>query len=296
MANKIALITDSTCDIPDEWIKQYDITVVPLTIVWDGKEFLDGVDMKAKAFYEKLDKDPQHPTTSQPTPRSFLDAYQSAVDNGYKEIIVFTISSAMSGTFKSAKQAAEGFAAPVQVVDSKNNSMGLGWQVIAAARVRENGGNLVEMLEAAQKVCDNIYYYISLDTMEYLTKGGRIGDAAKFLSSVIKIKPLICVKNDTGTVGASIPARSRKAAIDGLYKQFFKHINPDLPLHITVLHNAALEEARQLAERLKNTIPKSFSSVLYPRFWVCILEREPSLCAATMSFKRVLHVFSINNQ
>ena len=144
MANKIALITDSTCDIPDEWIKQYDITVVPLTIVWDGKEFLDGVDMKAKAFYEKLDKDPQHPTTSQPTPRSFLDAYQSAVDNGYKEIIVFTISSAMSGTFKSAKQAAEGFAAPVQVVDSKNNSMGLGWQVIAAARVKENGGMIVE--------------------------------------------------------------------------------------------------------------------------------------------------------
>ena len=280
MVEKIALITDSTCDIPVEWIEQYDVTVVPLNIVWDGIEYLDGVDMKAEAFYERLDKETNHPTTSQPTPKSFLEAYQDAINKGYQEIVVFTISSAMSGTFESARQAAQDFSSLVHVIDSKNNSMGLGWQVIAAARVRENGGNLDEILEAAKKVRDNIYYFISLDTMEYLTKGGRIGDAVKFLSSVIKIKPLICVKNDTGTVGASIPARSRKTAIDGLYKQFFKHINPDLPLHITVLHNAALEEARQLAERVKNEFnpEELFISIVSPVLGVHTGNRAIALC------------------
>ena len=107
------------------------------------------------------------------------------------------------------------------------------------------------MLAAARQARDHMVYYISLNTMEYLTKGGRIGDAVTFLGSVLKIKPLICVKPDTGTVGASVPARSRKNAIAGLYKQFFEHINNDLPMHITVLHNAALEEAQALAERVK---------------------------------------------
>ena len=251
MSERIALITDSTCDIPQEWIQQHDIDVVPLTIVWGDRQYLDGVELSAEEFYERLDKDPHHPSTSQPPPQSFLEAYQRAADKGYQEIVVFTISSAMSGTMESAQRAAQESPIPVHVVDSRNNSMGLGWQVIAAARVREAGGDLRAMLEAARRVCDHMVYYISLNTMEYLSRGGRIGDAVTFLGSMLKIKPLILVKPDTGTVGASSAARSRKAAIEGLYKQFFKHINPDLPMHITVLHNAALEEAQALAERVR---------------------------------------------
>ena len=280
MPERIALITDSTCDIPSDWIQQYDITVVPLTIVWGDKQYLDGVDLTAEEFYERLGTDSYHPTTSQPSPKSFLEAYQRAAEKGYQEIIVFTISRAMSGTMESAQRAAEESPIPVHVVDSRNNSMGLGWQVIAAARAREAGGDLETLLEAARPVRNQMVYYISLDTMEYLSKGGRIGDAVTFLSSVLKIKPLICVKPDTGTVGASSPARSRKNAIEGLYRQFFKQIRTDLPMHITVLHNAALAEAQALAERVKEEYnPKElFINIVSPVLGVHTGKRALALC------------------
>ena len=184
MKHRIALITDSTCDIPEDWRKEYDITVIPLTIIWDNREYLDGVDISPEEFYDRLENDPNRPTTSQAGPSVFVKAYQEAADKGYQEILVITISSAMSGTIQSARQAADQSPIPVHIVDGKNNSMGLGWQVIAAARVRDNGGNLNEMLAAAEKVRNNMVYYISLNTMEYLVRGGRMGDAVKFLNSV----------------------------------------------------------------------------------------------------------------
>lgn len=251
MPQRIALITDSTCDIPDEWRKQYEITVVPLTIVWGSEEYIDGVTMTPEQFYERLLVDHVRPTTSQPAPRSFLEAYQNAARAGAEEIVTVTISSAMSGTIESARRAAVESPVPVHVVDSKTNSMGLGWQVVAAARAREAGGGVPEMLAAIEKVRANLAYYISLNTIEFLSKGGRIGEATRFLNALLGIKPLIYVNHATGTVGASIPARSRAGAIDGVFKEFFKHVKPDRPLHITVLHNAALEEAEKLAERVR---------------------------------------------
>ena len=251
MPHKIALITDSTCDIPREWIEQYEIKVIPLSIVFGDQPFLDGVELSAAEFYTKLDTDNHHPTTSQPTPGAFLQAYKKAATNGAEQALVFTISSAMSGTIISARQAVEDSPIPVTVVDGKNNGMGLGWQVIAAARARESGGGLVEMQAAAEKVRTGMVYYVTLDTIDYLSKGGRIAGAISFVNSFLKIKPLINVKPETGSVGASIPARSRKSALEGLYKEFTKHFQAGQKLHITVVHNNALEEAQHVFERVK---------------------------------------------
>lgn len=248
MPEPIALVTDSTCDIPKEWIQQYAITVVPLSIVFGDRQYLDGIELSAEAFYQRLPNESQHPSTSQPTPGAFLQAYRQAADNGAKAVMVVTISSYMSGTVESARRAAQDSPIPVTVVDSRNNSMGLGWQVIAAARARDAGGNLEAMLAAAEKVRKNMVYYVTLDTIEYLSRGGRIAEAATFLGSILRIKPLIYVRPETGTVAPSLPARSRKGAIDGLYKEFFHHFTHDQVLHLTVLHNNALEEAQALAE------------------------------------------------
>ena len=94
-------------------------------------------------------------------------------------------------------------------------------------------------------------YNILLDTIEYLAKGGRIGDAVKWVDSVLQIKPIVTVKNDSGTVGMGLPARSRKIGKKSLYKNFFKQLDTDRPLHITVLHNNVLEEAQELAEKVR---------------------------------------------
>jgi DegV family protein with EDD domain len=266
MPHRIALVTDSTCDIPAEWQQQYDISVVPLTIIFGDEQYLDGVDMSAEQFYQRLTKEHKHPTTSQPTPKAFLETYRQAAAKGAEQILVITISSAMSGTIESARRAALESPIPVQILDGRSNSMGIGWQVIAAARVREAGGDLKAMLAAAEQACKSMAYYISLDTIEYLSKGGRISEAAKFLESIIHIKPLIYVRTETGTVGASIPARSRKGAIEALYKEFFKHFDGTRPLHITVLHNNALEEAQKLAEQvIRDYSPKElFISIVSP--------------------------------
>ena len=286
MSHPIALITDSTSDIPADWKRQYEIATVPLTIIFGDEQYLDGVDLLAEEFYDRLLKDPRHPTTSQPTPKAFLEAYRQAAARGAEEILVITISSAMSGTIESARQVAAESSIPVHIVDSKSNSMGLGWQVIAAARAQESGGGLEAMLAAAERARKNMAYYISLDTIEYLSKGGRISEAARFLNSVLQIKPLIYVKHDTGTVGASMPARSRKSALEGMYKEFFRHVNPSKPMHITVLHNAALPEAESIAERVQSEYaPKELCiSIVSPVLGVHTGPRAVALCGYSESW------------
>jgi DegV family protein with EDD domain len=280
MPHPISIITDSTCDIPAEWRQQYDITVIPLTIVFGEQTYLDGVDLQARDFYARLGTDPHHPTTSQPTASAFLEAYGRLAEQGATQIVVFTISSAMSGTINSARSAALESPAPVEVVDSKTNSMGLGWQVIAAARVRDNGGTLEQILAAARRVREREAYYISLDTIEYLAKGGRIAGAARFLNTVLQIKPMIYVNTETGAVGAGLPSRSRKTAVEALYKEFFKHIDTSRPMHITVLHNATDEEAAALAERIQQEYHPAelFINLVSPILGVHTGPRALALC------------------
>jgi DegV family protein with EDD domain len=257
MTHKIALVTDSTCDIPMDWLEKYEITVVPMTVIFGDEPFLDGRDITPVEFYEKLLTDPRHPTTSQPSPADFVEAYKKATAGGAEEVLAIIISSAMSGTYASAVQAVEMFDKPVHVVDSRSNSMGLGWQVIAAARARESGGDLKAMIDAASHVRGKVAYYIALDTIEYLAKGGRIGGAVKFMNSVLKIKPLVYVNHETGTVGAGIPSGSRVGVLKNMYKEFFKHVDTTRPLHITVLHNHSEEDA----QRIEDQVGEEFSPV-----------------------------------
>lgn len=250
--NPITIITDSTCDIPALWRTQFNIITVPLTIVWGDQQYLDGVDMTAEEFYARLPESEQHPTTSQPTPQNFRDAYEQAANNGAQEILTFTLSSAMSGTYQSAVQAAEGAPVPVTVVDSKSNSMGLGWQVLAAARTLADGKGTPEALESAKKVHQNLVYSIALDTMDYLSQGGRVGGATIFLGNLLKIKPLIYVDHKTGKVEAGIPARTRSRAIEGVYKDFFHRLPGGNKLHVAVLHNGVADDAEKLAEKVQS--------------------------------------------
>jgi DegV family protein with EDD domain len=280
MTHKIALVTDSTCDIPADWLEKYEITVVPMTVIFGDEPFLDGRDITPVEFYEKLLTDPRHPTTSQPTPADFVEAYKTATASGAEEVLVIVISSAMSGTYSSAVQAVDLYGKPVHVVDSRSNSMGLGWQVIAAARARESGGGLDAMLEAASHVRGKAAYYIALDTIEYLAKGGRIGGAVKFLNSVLKIKPLIYVNHETGTVGAGIPSGSRAGVLKNMVKEFFKHVDTSRPLHITVLHNHSEEDAQRIEDQVRREYSpvEIFTTIVTPVLGAHTGPRAVALC------------------
>ena len=252
MTNVTALITDSTCDIPQAMIDQYGITVIPQIVVWGDQLFRDRVDLTPEAFYQRLEKDPVWPSTTLPSPADFEKIYRSAIAAGAKEIVVMTVSSAMSGTFQLADQIGRQMDVPVHVVDSRGPTMSLGWQVLAAARIRELGGTATRMIDAAARVRDKLVQIVCLDTLEYLHRGGRIGNATRFIGSLLDIKPLVQINHKTGLVESAGQARTRKKSIDTLVSRFFEQLTPGNLKRIAVLHGNAFTEAQALAERIKN--------------------------------------------
>ncbi len=248
---RIGLITDSTCDVPDNLLKQYDVAVVPSIVVWGNDKLRDRVDIQPQEFYKRLTSDPVHPTTAHPSPGDFLRAYEEAEKQGAQEIVVITVSVAMSGTFQSAWDAGKMFHLPVHVVDSKGPTMTVGWQVLAAARAREAGGSAQAMIEAAGRTRATLVQYVCLDTMEYLHRGGRIGGAVTLLSTVLKIKPLVRINHETGLVEGAARVRTRKRALELLYDTFFQQLDTRKALRVAVLHGDVPQDAERIAERIQ---------------------------------------------
>jgi DegV family protein with EDD domain len=246
-----ALIADSTCDIPQALVDQYGIIIIPQTVVWGGELLRDRIDLSPEAFYQRLEKDPVWPTTTLPSPAEFEKVYQEAINAGAQEIVMMTVSSAMSGTFHVAEQVGQKMGIPTHVVDSKGPTMSLGWQVLAAARIRELGGNAMKMIEAAARVRDRLVQIVCLDTLEYLHRGGRIGNATRFIGSLLDIKPLVQINHKTGLVETCGQARTRRKSIDVLVSRFFEQLIPGKPKRVAVLHGNALTEAQALTDRIK---------------------------------------------
>ncbi len=247
----IAIITDSTCDIPQELVEQYSIRIVPQYIIWGEEQFLDRVELAPEDFYRRIESDPQRPTSSQATTTDFLAAIGKAAENGASEALILTVSSAMSGTFQMAKTAAEQAKIPVSVIDSKGPTMTLGWQVLAAARARDQGANRAEIIEKVVKLRENLVQVVAMQTMEYLERGGRIGDAAKWVGTLLKVKPVIRINHETGRVEPAGLARTHQAMLRMLYRKFFDALETGGQLHIAVLHGNAPTEAEKLAERIR---------------------------------------------
>jgi DegV family protein with EDD domain len=251
MTYQTALITDSTCDIPQTMIDHYGITVIPLVVVWGNEQLRDRVDLTPEDFYKRLERDPVWPTSALPSPIEFERVYHDAITKGAKEIVVITVSSGMSGTFQLAQQLGEQMSVPVHVVDSKGPTFSLGWQVLAAARSREAGGEATRMIEAAANVRDKLVQIVCLDTLEYLHRGGRIGSATRFIGSLLDIKPLVQINHKTGLVESCGQAHTRKKSIETLVSHFFEQLAPNKPKRVAVLHGNALSEAQILADRIK---------------------------------------------
>lgn len=246
-----ALITDSTCDIPDPMLKQYDIHVVPMRVIWGREDLRDRIDIQPGEFYERLTTDPTHPTTSQPAPSAFIEMVQKAQAAGAKEAVILTVSSQMSSTYNSAMLAQQEIDIPVHIIDSKANSMSLGWQVLAAARAREAGGDAQSMIAAADRVRSNLVTLLYVDTLEYLHKGGRISAAARLVGTALNFKPLLAVNHETGLVEPKSRTRTRKKALDKMLETFFAELDTSKPLRVTVLHGNVLQEAQKIAQYIR---------------------------------------------
>lgn len=248
----IEIIADSTCDIPQALIDHYKIKIVPHYVLWGEKQYRDRVDIQPQEFYQKLETEAIRPTTSQATVQDFLRKYEEAILEGAKELIVLTVSSAMSGAYQMALNAAKLVKIPVHVIDSKGPTMTLGWQTLEAARECELGKDAHVILSDVDTVRRRLVQVVGMETMEYLQKGGRIGDAARWIGAKLQIKPVVSINHETGRVEPVGMARTHKGMVDLLYQKFVDQLKGEGKLHVAVLHGNAIEEAEKLADRVRN--------------------------------------------
>jgi len=208
---RVAVLTDSTADIPAGMAEAEGITVVPLiTTLPDGECFHDG-DLTQAEFFQRMTLARELPTTSQPPVGDFVKAYEHLLEH-FQHVVSVNISNRLSGTIESARQAADRFGGRVHVFDSLNLSTAEGWQAIEAARVAARGAGPDEVLEAAARVRSRVRHIVGLDKLDNLARGGRIGAVSAFLGGLLDLKVLLTVDAE-GAFRPVARARGHKAAM-----------------------------------------------------------------------------------
>ena len=248
----VKVITDSTADLPPALAEELGITVVPLNVHFGTEVYRDGVEITADEFYQRLVTESRLPTTSQPTPGDFLSAYDE-MGQTTDEIISVHISAKLSGTMNSATQALEEYAGSsrIEIVDSMQGSMGLGVVAIAAAEAASRGGSLDDVVTETRAALPNVGFIGLVDTLEYLEKGGRIGKAQAFVGSLLRIKPLLTIRD--GEAHPLERARTRAKGVDRMCEL----VQEQMPLKdLAVVYTTTLDEARALAQRLQSFLPQ----------------------------------------
>jgi DegV family protein with EDD domain len=249
----IRIVTDSTSDIGAELALRLGITLVPLNVLFGRETFLDRVSITTDEFYRRLSQESVFPTTTQPAPAVFAEAYRKILKEG-DDILVLVVSSKLSGTFQSAVGAiglvgAEGH---IKVVDSQTTAMGLGLLAITAAKLSAQPSATLDGVSiAVQERVARSHVVVLFDTLKYLARGGRIGRAQGLLGSVLAVKPVLTMKD--GVVTPLTRLRSMAGGADYLYNYVrgFPRIE-----ELAVEHATTPGEADNLTERLGAFYPK----------------------------------------
>ena len=248
----VKVVTDSVADLPPQVVKELGITVIPLIIRFGEETYRDGVDLTADEFYEKLQSSKVFPVTSVPAPAAFAQAYDKLAEET-DEILAIILSSKFSATYEVALQSIGLMKRKcrVEVIDSLSATMTEGFIVMKAAEVAKAGASLDEVIEVARKNIPRVEFRAAFDTLEYLRRGGRIGRAYTFLGSMLKINPIVTLKD--GVVEPAGKTRSRSKAIDHLYDfaASYSYIE-----EMAVEDTACPDEAEALAERLGAIFPR----------------------------------------
>jgi len=246
---RIRIVTDSTADLPEEIVQELSITVVPSIVRFGADALREGVDITNAEFYHRITVDPEHPSTSQPSPGEFVEAYQGIAAEA-DEIISIHVSSNLSGTIESATLAAgnEAVVTPVHVVDSLSVSMALGSLVVLAAERARDGVGVEAIVSELNDWIPRGRICFLLDTLEYLKRGGRIGAAQAFLGSLLKVKPILHVMN--GVVEPLDRSRSVKKATDRMVRYLHDEAGDGRLAYAGMLYSTDKELAMAIKDRI----------------------------------------------
>ncbi len=250
--SKVAIVTDSSPYIPQEYIDRYGIHVVPLNVIWDGETFADGVDILPEEFYQRLSKSDTMPSTSQPSAAMFKEEFETLHQTGH-DILAILISDKLSGTIASAMQAKEELPeVNIEIVDSESTAMATGFQVLAAAKAAQNGHSLAECTKTAQKAREHSGVIFVVDTLEFLHRGGRIGGAKRFVGTLLNIKPILALED-----GVIIPidqVRTQKRALEKIVDILEERTKDAASIRIASLHASAEETASAILQKAKERL------------------------------------------
>jgi DegV family protein with EDD domain len=248
MGNKVVIVTDSTAYIPPEWIKQYGIRVCASIVIFGSEQMRDYYDITAEQFFTRLKDSKVMPTTAQPTPLDFKEIYDDLLTKGH-DILGIHISHKLSGTFASAEAAKAMLPdANIENIDTLSASMGEGWPVLMAARAATAGKSLAECKAVAMKACENTYVCLTVETLDFLHRGGRIGGAQHLLGTALNLKPLLELRN--AQIEPLEKVRTRKKALKRLVEVTVERIGDVRPVYIAALHANAEEEAKQVLDEI----------------------------------------------
>lgn len=250
---KVKIVTDSTGDVPADLAQELDIAIVPCQVLIGEQAYRDGIDLSPQEFYVKLAQSEELPRTSQPLMQDFMNTYQQVLEAEPEATIVsIHVPGRFSGTVNGAWAAAQSLPDPsrVEVIDSGQISMGMGWAVIEAARMARSGMAHREVAQAVQALLPRLRTVAMLDTLENLYKGGRISQISAMLGTALQLKPLLSV--DAGDVKVWGRVRTRSRALNRL----LEHVRSWGPLvEMAVLHADAQDQANSLVKELEDLVP-----------------------------------------
>ncbi len=252
---KVAVVTDSVSCLPQEILEKYDICVVPLEIVYEGRSYRDGVDITPNEVYKIMRKKENLPTTSTASAGDFLNAYRQMSERA-ESVLCITLTSLQSKTFEAASTAREIAReeipeANIEVFDSRSVAGALGFIVREAARVASDGGGLTETIDRAREMMGKVNFLAMLDTLYYLARLGRIARAAAWVGSVLDMKPVL---EHNPAIGETMPVarpRTKRRAVERMLKIMADRMG-DSRVHVVVQHADEMEEAKKLAAEIES--------------------------------------------
>jgi hypothetical protein len=250
----IALVVDSGCDLPEEILRQYNIHMVPVRLNFGPEHFVDKVSISSSEFWEKLDNNPHHPQTSQPTPGDFLRHYQ-LLSSHYKQTISLHIPANLSGTFQSAVLASQKIKSmPITVMDSKNGSIGIGLIAIRAAEAISAGKSVEEIQLTIQEAIQNTSLYLGLTTLKYGVRGGRLPASVKTIADAFRMNPILSF-TDKGLKPVGVTF-GRKNILQKLKQFIVKKMDLSQPIKLGISHANCAEIAEEFSNDFSKMIGK----------------------------------------
>lgn len=247
----LKIVMDSAGDIPKDWISEYDVEVIPINIHFENKMFLQGVDLSNDDFYQIADKSGVIPKTSQPTPQQFVEFYNRIARAG-DTILSLHVTSKLSGTYNSAVLAAHELKNKITIIpfDSGSGSAAMGFMCKEIRQLEKAGATLQAILARLEAIRQNVNIVLTLDTLEYARRSGRVKALQAAIAAVVKIKPVIILKD--GTLDMNEKVRTRQRAIERALEIIYERVDDRL-VNMAVVHSQSIDTAKELMQKVRDT-------------------------------------------